>query len=100
MSIINETNLKNIDLVLCGHMHGGLVPRFLRKIFKNSGLINPSKKLFPKNVYGKIIKQKSSIIITSGITVVSHLNSFRILKNFFASEIVEIKIKEYVYEKY
>ena len=94
LSIINKTNLKNIDLVLCGHMHGGLMPRFLRKIFKNSGLINPSKRLFPQNVYGKIQKQDSTIIITSGITVVSHLNSFRILKNFFASEIVEIKIKD------
>ena len=93
MSITNKTNLKNIDLVLCGHMHGGLMPRFLRKIFKNSGIINPSKRLFPKNVYGKLSKEDSTIIITSGITVVSHLNSFRILKNFFASEIVEIKIK-------
>lgn len=91
--ITNETNLKNIDLVLCGHTHGGIVPRFLRKIVKNNGLISPSKRLFPKNVYGKIKKQDSIIIITSGITVVSHLNSFRILKNFFASEIVEVKIK-------
>ena len=94
ISITNETNLKNIDLVLCGHMHGGIVPRFLRKIFKNNGLISPSKRLFPKNVYGKILKDNSTIIITSGITVVSHLNSFRFLKNFFASEIVEIKIKD------
>ena len=82
MSITNKTNLKNIDLVLCGHMHGGLMPRFLRKIFKNSGIINPSKRLFPKNVYGKLSKEDSTIIITSGITIVSHLNSFRFLKKF------------------
>lgn len=93
ISITNETDLKNIDLVLCGHTHGGIVPCFLRKIFKNNGIISPSKRLFPKKVYGKIIKQKTTIVITSGITVVSHLNSFRILKNLFTSEIVKIEIE-------
>lgn len=94
INISNEKVLKNknIDLILCGHMHGGLMPRFLRKIFKNSGIISPNKRLFPKNAYGNLRIENTNIIITSGITVISHLNNFRILKKLFSSEIVSINI--------
>ena len=61
----------NISLVLCGHMHGGVVPNWLRFIFKNNGIISPSKKLFPKNVYGNIKVKDKNVIITSGINVLS-----------------------------
>ena len=44
----------NVNLVLCGHTHGGLVPRFLRVFMKHNGFISPDKKLFPKKVYGKL----------------------------------------------
>ena len=83
----------NIDLCLCGHMHGGVVPRFLRFIFKNNGLISPIKKLFPKDVYGNIKIGNKNIIITSGIKVLSE-SHFPIIGKFFSSEIVEIKIKQ------
>jgi hypothetical protein len=52
---VKEDIIKQIDvnLILCGHMHGGIVPNCLRKIFRHNGIISPSKSVFPKNVYGK-----------------------------------------------
>lgn len=89
MDICNKEVLKNknIDLILCGHMHGGIVPKFMRKIFKNNGLISPNKRLFPKYAYGNIKINNTNIIISSGIKVIP----FRII-NFFSPEVVNIKI--------
>ena len=75
----------NIDLVLCGHMHGGVLPNFLRKVVKNGGIITPERKLFPKKCYGYIKVCNTEVIISSGITVI------RPLRNLFVSEIVKIK---------
>jgi len=86
--IINKID---IDLVLCGHMHGGIIPNFLRFIFKTNGLISPHKILFPSNVYGLINRNKKYIVITSGITVLSRSHSL-LFNNIFSSEIVEISI--------
>lgn len=83
-NIINN----NMDLVLCGHMHGGVVPRFLRPIFKNRGIISPYKTLFPRNVYGLIKKGKCDIVITSGLRALP----FKLLNRLFSLEIVEINI--------
>lgn len=81
----------NIDLALCGHMHGGIVPRLLRPIFKTNGLINPKKKLFPKNAYGRIQIGNKNVIITSGVKVISQ-SHFLLLKNVFSPEIVIINL--------
>ena len=78
---------KNIDLILCGHMHGGIVPKCMRKIFKYNGLISPNKKLFPKYAYGNLEIGNTEIIISSGIKVIP----FRII-NVFLPEVVNIKI--------
>jgi len=89
INICDEKILKkiNVNLILCGHMHGGVVPNFLRKIFKNRGLISPNKKLFPKNAYGNLKIKNTNIIISSGIKVIP----FKII-NFFLPEVVKIKI--------
>lgn len=79
----------DVDLVLCGHMHGGIVPRFLRFLFGTRGLISPQKNIFPNNVYGNIKIKNKNIIITSGINVLSQ-SHFPLLKGAFSSEIVEI----------
>ena len=89
VNIVNSNLLNNIDLILCGHMHGGVVPNFMRKIFKNKGFINPNLNLFPKDVYGLIKKDNTSIIITSGIKVL-HSN---ILNKIFKPEVVKISLK-------
>lgn len=79
---------KNINLILCGHMHGGIVPNFMRKIFKNRGLISPYKKLFPKIAYGYLKIKNTNIIISSGIKVIP----YRLINKFFSSEIVSINL--------
>lgn len=94
LSIINVAHKLNVDLILCGHTHGGVVPFFLRKVFRGSGFISPSKTLFPKNCYGLIKRGKTNIVITSGITILSNLNKFNKFNRFFSSEIVNIKIKK------
>ena len=96
INLCNKKVLENsgIDLVLCGHMHGGITPRFLRMFMKNRGFISPTKTIFPKNAYGHIKIDKTDIMITSGITVVSHINKFRILKDIFSSEIVTLTLNK------
>lgn len=93
INLVKEDIIKqiDIDLILCGHMHGGIVPNCLRKIFGNSGIISPSKKFFPKNVYGNIKKDNKNIIITSGITMLAKTH-FRMLNKFLYSEIVKINL--------
>lgn len=93
-NIIDNINELNCELVLSGHMHGGIMPHIFRKIFKNRGLISPQKKLFPKNIYGHIKINNKNLIITSGVVVFSHFNNFRFLNTFFAPEIVNIKVKK------
>lgn len=80
----------NVNLVLSGHMHGGILPRFLRIFIKHGGLIFPSKKLFPRNIYGKFNVDNKYVIITSGISVIPNVKYVRLLKNFYSSEIVII----------
>ncbi len=89
INICNKEILKNIsiDLILCGHMHGGIVPKSMRKIFKHNGLISPNKKLFPKYAYGNLKICNTEIIISSGIKIIP----FRII-NVFLPEVVNIKI--------
>ncbi len=88
--ILNNSVLPDKFLYLYGHMHGGLVPEFLRPIFKNRGLISPRKKLFPDYVYG-FIKEKNTII-SGGVQIISPLNSYQFLKYFYKGEVVIIDI--------
>lgn len=74
---INKTTLSkiqivfNVDLILSGHMHDGLLFPILKKMPTSIGLISPQRKLFPKNTRGKrkfiINEHKLYLIITGGI---------------------------------
>lgn len=89
----NMTKLmRNIQLVLCGHMHAGITPIWLRKILKGRGLIGPFKQLFPKNAYGHLELNNTNIIISSGITTASNCNRFSFLDPLFAREITVIDL--------
>lgn len=91
--VLNSINIKNnLDLILCGHTHGGITPEFLKPILRNIGLISPFRRLFFKNAYGKLKIDNTNIIISSGITKASHRNRFHTLDNFFAREITIIEI--------
>ena len=71
-----KTNLmKEMDLLLSGHMHNGLVPSFLDKIWKgNRGIVTPNKKFFPnaKMTRGIVKKDDKTLIISGGITKFSY----------------------------
>ena len=44
--------IKDINLISCGHNHGGLVPTFLQDIIKgHRGFVGPYLKLFQANAY-------------------------------------------------
>lgn len=90
--IVKRINNK-INLVLCGHMHGGLTPVWLQKILKDRVLINPSKnKLFVKNSYGYLKHRNINFVITSGITKLSHLSRLSKFDKLFSPEIVTINL--------
>ena len=81
-----------LNLVLSGHMHGGITPNFLKKILKGRGIISPRRKLFEKNCYGHNKINNTDFVISSGITVASHMNSFKFLDKLFSSEISVVNI--------
>ncbi len=88
-SFFDETGLKskidmgldNINLILSGHTHGGLMPKIFEKF--NRGIITPDKQLFPKNVSGLFTcpNEDFSVAISRGFlkipgTVVNELKAF------------------------
>lgn len=88
--------IKNMDLILCGHMHAGLKPIFLRRKKGHTGLVGPYKVFFPKNAYGLYNNDNSSMIISGGITKLSDSSSgiIRMFNNLFSSEIELIHLKK------
>lgn len=87
--------LQNIQLVLSGHTHGGIMPSFLRGVMKGIGIFSPHRKqYFPKNCYGLVKKENTNIIISTGITKASHVNSFHSLDFLFDREITIIELKK------
>lgn len=60
-------------LILSGHNHGGLVPKQIQNLLKNTpingiSLIGPYYKLFFKNAYGYYNTNSTNLIISNGIT--------------------------------
>ena len=88
--------LKEYDLILSGHTHGGMVPSFLGPIFKNRGIISPRKRFFEDMMRGKIeIKinnKKITIIINDSITRLSRYSSVVLCKINFIYNISINKI--------
>lgn len=66
--------LKDSDLILSGHMHNGMVHPLMEKIWKgNSGIITPTKKLYPKAKLTRgRVSNKKELIISGGITKLSY----------------------------
>lgn len=66
-----KNKFSKYNLIICGHMHNGLVPPLIDELFKNNvGIISPNKDLFPKNARG-IIKKDNTIVLSSGVTKLS-----------------------------
>lgn len=74
--------LKDYDLIISGHMHGGLVHPLIGKIFKNNfGIVSPRGGIFPNYVRGRTKTDYFEGYIYEGITKLSESSS-RFL-NFF-----------------
>lgn len=87
----NIEHLEKIDLILCGHTHGGMVPSFIPGHF---GIISPSKKLFPKQVRGQIKINKTKIIISSGIVKLSEKSKISKYNDIYRMNINEINLQK------
>ena len=89
-----KNKLSKYDLILCGHMHNGVILPGLDELLKNNGgLIAPRKGLFPKYARG-IIKDKNIVVISGGITKIARCVNipFRWLNIFFPMSINYITI--------
>ena len=83
--------ISDMNLILSGHMHAGLIPIFLRRKKGHRGLIGPYASIFPKTSYGLYENDDCSMVVSGGITKVASSNELRGLSSFansfFASEI-------------
>ena len=84
-----KINLNNINLILCGHTHGGLMPDFIPG---HRGLISPRKALFKNNMRGIYKIGKSTLIISTGIVKLSKRSHLTKLNDIFSSNITTITI--------
>ena len=94
--VSNYKNIKNfclIDLVLCGHTHGGMVPSFFPGHF---GILSPTKTLFPKYIRGKVRCGKSDLIISSGVVKLSRKSKISLFNDLYSYNINVINIKKIV----
>lgn len=97
-AIYNIDLLKNIDLILSGHMHNGIMPKFLQKLPGTRGIISPHKTLFPKYARGTVTKMiyghECKLIITGGVTKISPAlpKYIKCLKGMYNNEIEFIKV--------
>ena len=69
MIVENIDIFNKFDIILCGHMHNGLMPHFIKGTF---GLITPKLKLFPKYCRGLKRFNGSTLITSGGITKLSN----------------------------
>jgi len=93
-SLKNE--LRDYDLVLCGHMHNGCVPETFDNKEGNKGIISPYNDLFCDNARGyKVISDNSHLIITGGLTKIAGDSKLkRFLNGLFPVSIDKIAIRE------
>ena len=56
----------NFDLVVAGHNHGGLFPKWMKGYFARSGV--DMEKLYPKYIKGMLPCGNGSMIVSEGIT--------------------------------
>lgn len=94
--IIDNNFINDMNLILSGHNHGGLVPTFFQDIFKNNmGLFGPYH-LFTYPAYGIVEKDNTSILISNGVEKISETSPHKIvhkpLKLFYMPEIDLIKL--------
>ncbi len=90
--------LKNVDLILTGHMHSAAMPRCLQQFSQKNhkGIIGPHGLILPKDAYGVYHEEQSEklIVISDGITKLPLSNGvLSICDRMFAHDVYNITIK-------
>lgn len=82
----------NVNLILSGHMHNGLVLPIIKK--GNNGIVGPECTFFPKDCRGLINKNDINLIINGGVRKISNSSSktLRILNPIYKIHIDYIEI--------
>ena len=78
--------LKDYNLILSGHYHGGCIPFFLESIWpvKTGGIVTPTKELFPNDVRGiKKITDKTYLIYNEGYVKISESTRINYFDKYF-----------------
>lgn len=88
--------IKNMDLIMCGHMHNGLVFPIFDKILKHYGFISPTLRLIPNNAKGNYKINKTNIVICGGVTKFSNSSPkvLKILNKLYNVDVNIIAIKK------
>lgn len=64
---LNKELLKDYNLIMAGHYHGGVVPSFLESIVpKNSGILTPRRMKFPMEARGIVKLDTGTYLIYNG----------------------------------
>lgn len=87
-----NTNIKDINLILSGHMHNGLVFSIFNKIKGTRGFIDPYHKLFPPLARGTLKKGNTSIVVTGGIIKLAYSTHLDKFNKIFSTDIDYINI--------
>lgn len=88
-SVLNRIAcLSSISLILCGHMHGGII-----RLADGRGLVGPFRGFFPKGAYGIFLRRKSFVVVSTGITKISQAHILSFLNNLFSKEITLVALQ-------
>lgn len=84
--------LNDVDFIICGHMHNGLVPKALENIFKDRGLFGPDYNFFPKHCRGIFnVNKKTKLIVCKSLRVVTKDNLlYNLINRLYANNITII----------
>lgn len=81
--IIDSKLTKNMNLILCGHNHGGLTPIWVQDLFKNHlGFVGPYDSFFQNNAYGIWTKDNTNVLVSNGVVKVSDTSPYKDLHDF------------------
>lgn len=110
-----KEQLKNFDIILCGHMHNGCIPPLIDETWKSDiGIISANKKLFSHNCRGKIVlnnEKNTNLIISGALTTFSKcspklFHPFNLFFPYYINQIIitsdkkeENKKRKYKYYK-
>ncbi len=94
--LLHQLKHSNIDLILSGHTHNGLMPTWLENKIQNTrGLLSPNLRLFPNYTRGKTKYKHTIHIISGGIIKLSRISTPLSFINFlFRPHIEYITLKK------